>query len=195
MKRPIFTVIYNRILDGLPGLGTPDEMAARERDRATSTHAAADRVVAVHTALGTSQGFLFGLPGLLLLPVTLPANLISAAAIQLHMVATLASLGGERVEDPAVRDRCVDCLLRSGPRKPAQRESDEIAQRTGLKLLERAARWAVARKARSVARTTLRRVGFRSAPFFGGILGGGSDGLATRAVSRCARAEFLPELS
>lgn len=191
MKRPIFKLVYDRILDGLPGLGSPEELAARVRSRAPSTDAAAERVIALHTALGSSQGFLFGLPGLLLLPITLPANLLAAAAVQLHMVATLATLGGENPEDPEVRERCVECLLQPGPGEPSRGEGEEIAQRTGIKLLERGARWAIARTAKRVARNTMRRVGFRGLPLFGGILGGGSDGLATRAVARCARAEFL----
>lgn len=195
MKRPLFKLIYGRILNGLPGLGSPQELADRVRQTAPNTEVAADRIVAVHTALGTSQGFLFGLPGLLLLPLTLPANLAAAAAVQLHMVATLASLAGEVVEDPVVRDRCVDCLLRSGPGEATQGEAEEIAQRTGTKLLERGARWFISRTANRVARSTLHRVGFRSMPLLGGILGGGSDGLSTRAVSRCARAEFLPEVA
>jgi hypothetical protein len=191
MKRSVFRLVYRRVLKGLPGVGDPGELARKARAGTSDLESAADRIVATHTALGTSQGFLFGLPGLLLLPVTLPANLAAAAAVQLHMAASLAALTGLRPEDPAVRDRCVDCLLRRGPGGPSADEEEEILTRTGVKLAERGARWAVGRAVRRAARSALRRVGLRSVPLVGGIIGGGSDGWRTRAVARCARAEFI----
>ena len=191
MKRSIFRLIYSRVLKGLPGLGTPGEVAARARDSAPDIDGAANRVVSMHTALGSSQGFLFGLPGFLLLPLTLPANLAAAAAVQLHMVASLAALGDLDPADPAVRDRCIRCLLRRGPGQPSSDEEEEIATRTSVKLLERGARWVAKRTAQRVSRSALRRVGVRSMPLVGGILGGAVDGWATAAVARCGREEFL----
>ena len=192
MKRSILRLIYRRVLRGLPGLGTPSETASRVRRQGTTLDDAASRIVAIHTTLGSSQGFLFGLPGLLLLPVTLPANLAAAAAVQLHMAASLAALAGLDPDDAEVRDRCVACLLRRGPGDGSSDEGEEIATRTGVKLLERGARWVVERVARRAARSTLRRVGVRSVPLIGGMLGGASDGWVTRAVGACARAEFVP---
>lgn len=168
-------------------------MAAKARAEGGDTAAAADRIVQLHTALGASQGFLFGVPGLLLLPVTLPANLAAAAAVQLHMAATLAALAGLRPEEPAVRERCVACLLRQGPGGPSRDEEEEIVMRTSAKLLERGARWVGGRVVRRGARSALRRVGLRSMPLLGGLIGGGADGWNTQAVGRCAREEFLAE--
>jgi hypothetical protein len=191
MKRPVLRLVYSRILTGLPGVGRPTEIAARARASSTDVGSAADQLTAVHLALGSSQGFLFGVPGLLLLPVTLPANLAAAAAVQLHLSASIAALSGLRPEDPAVRDRCIDCLLREDPGGETRQEGEEIAVRTGSKLAERGARWAGGRLVRRLARSGLRRVGVRSVPFVGGLIGGVADGWRTRTVARCARDEFL----
>ena len=191
MRRPLFRLVYRRVLGGLPGLSPPDVLAERLRASSASLDAAADRAVALHVTLGSSQGFLFGLPGLLLLPLTLPANLAAAAAVQLHMVATLAALAGHDPRDEEVRERCIECLLRRGPGGPSAEEAEEVATRASVKLAERGARWAAERAVRAVARSGLRRVGIRSVPLVGGILGGASDGWVTRSVARCGREAFL----
>ncbi len=193
MKRSVFRFVYDRVLRGLPGLGTPREVADRARTETADRDAAAGRIVRMHTALGASQGFLFGLPGWLLLPVTLPANLAAAAAVQLHMAASLAALAGHAPESREVRERCVSCLLRPGPGDPADTEEEELARRAGGKLVERGARWALGRGVKRVARSALRRVGVRSVPLVGGLIGGGADGWRTRNVAECAREEFLGE--
>lgn len=193
MKRSVFRFVYGRVLRGLPGLGTPRDVAARARAESPDLDAAAARIVRTHTALGASQGFVFGLPGWLLLPVTLPANLAAAAAVQLHMAASLAALAGDAPESPEIRERCVSCLLRPAPGQPPEAEEEELARRTRGKLVERGARWAVGRGVKRVARSALRRVGVRSVPLVGGIIGGGADGWRTRNVAACAVAEFLGE--
>jgi len=192
MKRSAFRLIYRSILRGLPGIGTPYEVADRALARSSDLEGAATDVVRLHTTLGASQGFVFGLPGWLLLPVTLPANLASAAAVQLHMTASLAALAGNRLESPDVRERCVSCLLRAGPAEDSDTEEEEIARRAGGKLMERGARWAIDRTVKRVAKTALRRIGVRSMPLVGGLIGGGADGWRTQTVADCARVEFLP---
>lgn len=190
MRRSIARRIYDRIiLDGLPGLDPPKVLAERLRRTSPSLDRAAARAVAIHTGLGSSQGFAFGLPGLLLLPVTLPANLLAAAAVQLHLAATMAALAGEDPASPAVRERCVACLLRGGPASSPDEES-EVAARTGVKLMERGVRWGLGRVVRRLGRSALRRIGVRSVPIVGGIMGAAADGWATRSVGACAREEF-----
>lgn len=191
MQRSIFRAVYGQILQGLPGVEPPTELAARMRARSESESEAVERTVALHTALGSSQGFLFGLPGLLFLPVTLPGNILAAAAIQLHMAATLASLAGEDPAEPGIRDRCVKCLLRRGPGHASSDEEEEFVVRTTAKLAERGIRWLVGSIARRTARAGFRRVGVRSVPLIGGLIGATSDGWVTRSVAECARTEFL----
>lgn len=190
MQRHLLRPVYRRIVHGLPGIGSPEEVAARARARAADLESAGNRIVAGHIALGASQGFLFGLPGLLLLPATLPANLAGAAAVQLHMTASLAVLSGHSLDDPSVRDRCIDCLLRGNPGEETHDEATELAVRTTSKFAERGARWAGERLVRRSARSALRRIGIRSLPLVGGLIGGVADGWQTRSVARCALKEF-----
>lgn len=186
--------VYDRVIAGLPVLGTPQELAARLLEETGTRENAADAAISLATVLGGGTGFVFGLPGFLLTPITLPANLVGAAGIQLHMAATLAALAGRDPNDPVVRDACLACLEKKIARPGRNEPGEEVAVRTGIKLLERLFRLAGEQAARGAGwaarKVFLRQVG-RRIPGLGGIIGASSDGLMTRHVGRCARSRFL----
>lgn len=186
--------VYDRVKGGLPVLGTPEELAARLLEETGTRENAADAAVSLATVLGGGTGFIFGLPGFLLTPITLPANLVGAAGIQLHMAATIAALAGRDPHDPAVREACLACLEKKMAR-PGRNEPEEVvAVRTGIKILERLLRLAgeqAARGAGWAARKVFLRGLGRRIPGLGGIIGASSDGLMTRHVGKCARSTFL----
>jgi hypothetical protein len=193
VREDIFRRLYDRVDAGLPLLGTPAELADRLLEETGSREAAADAAVSLATVLGGATGFLFGLPGFLLTPLTLPANVVGAAGIQLHMAATLAALAGHDTGDPATRDACVACLEKKVGREGTNEPDQEVAVRTGIKVLERLVRLAGEGAARGAGwaarRVFLRRLG-RRIPGVGGLIGAGSDGLMTRHVGACARERF-----
>lgn len=190
----ILRTLYDRVNSGLPVLGTPEELAARLLEETGTRENAADAAVSLGTVLGGGTGFLFGLPGFLLTPITLPANLAGAAGVQLHMAATIAAIAGRDPQDPEVRAACLECLQKKVARPGRNDPREEAAVRAGIKLLERLLRLAGEQAARGAGwaarRVLLRRIG-RRIPGLGGIIGASSDGLMTRHVGACARAAFL----
>lgn len=194
MKSYLLRPLYDRVIQGLPALGTPDDVARRFRGSATREEAA-DRIVTLYTGLGGSAGFAFGLPGWLLMPITLPANLTTVAALQLHLSAAIARLADRDLADPATRDECIRCLLDRMDHSGENSEEEEVTSRTGVKLAERGVRF-VAEKAtrlagRAARSVVLRKTGAKRLPFIGGVLGAGSDGIVTRHVGLCAKERFL----
>lgn len=194
MREDVFRRLYDRVGRGLPVLGTPEELAGRLLEETGTTENAADAAVSLATVLGGATGFLFGLPGFLLTPVTLPANVVGAAGIQLHMAATIAAIAGHDPGDPATRAACLACLEKKVGRTGRNEPEEEVAVRAGIKVLERLVRLAGEQAARgggwAARKVFLRRIG-RRIPGFGGIIGASSDGLMTRHVGRCARNRFL----
>ncbi len=194
MRGGMLRRLYDRVNDGLPVLGTPSELAARLLEETGSPENAADAAISLATVLGGGTGFLFGLPGFLLTPITLPANIVGAAGIQLHMAGTIAAIGGRDPNDPQVRAECLACLEQKVARPGRNEPQEEVAVRAGIKILERLVRLAGEQAARGAGwatrRVLLRRIG-RRIPGLGGIIGAGSDGLMTRHVGRCARDMFL----
>lgn len=193
MKVHLLKPLYDKVIQGLPLLGTPADAARRFGGSGTPRDA--DRIARRYIALGGAAGFVSGLPGFLLLPVTVPANLAGVAALQLHLCATLAHLGGHDINDPDTRARCIGCLLDRMDAQGENSEEAEVATRTGVKLAERGARL-VAEKSIGLAKWTARRVvlgktGLGRLPLIGGVISAGSDAVVTRHVARCARARFL----
>lgn len=194
MRADIFGRVYDRVGRGLPVLGTPQALAGRLLEETGTRENAADAAISLATVLGGGTGFVFGLPGFLLTPVTLPANVVGAAGIQLHLAATIAAIAGHDPADPAIRSACLACLEKKVGRAGRNEPEEEMAVRAGIKVLERVLRLAGEQAARGAGwaarRVFLRRIG-RRIPGVGGLIGAGSDGLMTRHVGRCARARFL----
>lgn len=173
---------YEDVQEGLPLLGTPDDVA---RNAAAPAAGPADKneagrhLVSRYTALSGATGFLCGLPGYLSMPLTIPTNVAGVLLLQLHMSQALALLYGQ---DPAleeVRDRCLRELLDEGGRGPARPqpaepdETEGLAKRVLSKLGERAVRFAGEQVPRVAGR------GSRSLPLLGGVVGGFADARAT----------------
>ena len=190
--------LYPTVLNGLPGLGTPMELAAEVRAGGGSVEDQADRLVRRHVAISASAGFLSGLGGWLVLPVVLPANLAGVALVQLHMAASIAALAGHDPRQAGTRERVVGCLIGAGPADPARDAEQETLDRFGIKLAERglnfvvsnvasAAKWG----ARKVVAGQVRRRLLRGIPLVGGFIGAASDGYVTSKVAQAARDEFI----
>jgi hypothetical protein len=198
MKSFILKPLYDRAVDGIPGLGTPEEAVARFGGEGTP-HERAERLTTVYLGLCASTGFVMGLGGWLTLPVTLPANVAGVALLHLHMCAAYARLGGLDPHDADVKERAVCVLLGSPTPEPTREESEEVLDRSAVKLAERGlvlvaeTALGLAKHAGeyAVKKIVKRRLIRRSIPFLGGILGGISDYYATRQVSQTAADAFL----
>lgn len=195
MKSKLLRPFYDKAIQGLPVLGTPADVAARFGGRDGWQDADGDRIVALYTSLSGATGFVLGLPGFLLMPVTLPADMAGAALLQLHMSATFAHLAGRDLHAPETRDACIDCLLEKITSKGKNSEEEEVASRTSVKLLERGVRYVLSKSAKMAGKAArnyaLRRIGARRLPVVGGLLGAGSNAYVTAHVGRCAQEKFL----
>lgn len=198
MKSFILKPLYDRAVDGIPGLGTPEEAVARFAGEGTP-HERAERLTTVYLGLCASTGFVMGLGGWITLPITLPANVAGVALLHLHMCAAYARLGGLDPHAEAVKERAVNVLLGAQTPASTREESEEVLDRSAVKLAERGlvlvaeTALGLAKHAGeyAVKRVVKRRLLRRSIPLLGGILGGISDYYATRQVSQTAADAFL----
>ncbi len=190
--------LYPKAMDGLPGVGTPHDLAAEVRAGGGTIEEQAERLVLRHIALSGAAGFASGLGGWLTLPVVLPANLAGVALIQLHMAASVAALAGYDPNIPTVRDRVFGCLIGVAPSEDDRDAEQETFDRVGLKLAEKglnlvitsatqAARWG----AQKVVTSQVRKRLLRGIPLVGGFIGALSDGYVTTQVARAARDTFI----
>lgn len=194
MKTALLETMYDRALGGLPVLGKPSDVAARWGGSSASLEQSTKRLVRVYIGLCGATGFACGLPGFLLLPVTVPANLAGVAALQLHMTAAIAVLAGREVTDEVTRSECVACLLEKLADEGTNTEEQELVARTGIKFAERGTRFALGHVSslteRAARFAVMRRLGLSKLPLIGGVLGAGSDAYMTNYVARQAVHRF-----
>ncbi|MEM1116060.1 MAG: EcsC family protein [Bacteroidota bacterium] len=202
VRRFVLDRLYPTVLDGIPGLGSPMELAAEVRAGGGSFDEQVDRLVRRHVALSGAAGFLSGLGGWLTLPVVLPANMAAVASVQLHMAASVAALAGHDPRQAGTRERVLRCLVGAGPQDPERDADQETLDRFGLKLAERGLNLVVSTAVGAITWGTkqvigrqIRRRYLRGIPLVGGFIGAASDGYVTAKVAQAAREEFMGGIS
>ncbi len=186
--------IYERAIDGVPGLeGAPDLAASYQRQCATD-EAAIDALIRWQVAKAAAAGFLTNLAGLATLPIALPANVLSALYIQIRMVAAIAALRGHDLKSDQVRTVVLACLCGT--------TLIDVVKEAGIGVGAGLAQQAVASLSseglRRLARIgALRRAGgtthvARLTPLIGGVVAGALDGALTRAYAKAAKKLFTP---
>jgi hypothetical protein len=197
MRRLIHDRLYPRAMAGLPGLGTPEQFAAGFRDEVGTLRQRAEHLVLRHIALSSAAGFVSGVGGLLLMPITVPANLAVVAVVQIHMVASVAALAGRDPRSAAVRDEILACLVGENPSGDERTAEQETLDRIGLKVAERGLNTLVTAgvgligwAGRAAATALVKRRLIRGIPIVGGAIGALSDGYVTRIVASAALDAF-----
>jgi uncharacterized protein (DUF697 family) len=186
--------VYDRAIDGAPGLDGADELAASYQRHCATDEEAIDALIRWQVAKAAAAGFLTNLGGLATLPIALPANVISALYIQTRMVAAIAKLRGHDLHSDQVRTVVVACLcgttLVDLVKEAALGLGAGLAQQAvtsaSSEALRRIGRLALKRRAGAAANVT------RLTPIVGGLVAGTIDGVVTRAYAKAAKRLFLP---
>lgn len=179
---PLMTRTYARARRGLPGLGLPDADGAKT--------APLTLLVSRYTALAGGSGFVMGLPGAWLTPLTMPVDLYAQWLLQMHLVQTLASRAGLDIDALSVRERVIACVEDSS----ASTDAGELEAATGLrqiaqKAMEKLTRVAIERSVRMVVGRVNRRI-LGGLPIVGGLIGMGSNALAVLQLAQRAARQF-----
>jgi hypothetical protein len=189
---------YDRAVNGLPGLDTAAEMAADYMATRGSHVDQANSLIRWQIAKASTSGFLTSLGGLLTMPVTLPANMVSVFYVQLRMVAAIAHIGGYDVRSDQVRTLAYACLCGSA--------ASDVLKEVGVKIGTKLTQSLIKKISGEVIKSINKAVGFRlltkfgtkgvinlgrAVPFLGGLIGGTFDGVTTNTIGNVARDLFL----
>lgn len=189
---------YDKVVNGVPGLGTAEELAANYRFSADSPEEAAHALIRWQVAKAAASGFMTGLGGLLTLPVAVPANIASVLYVQIRTIAAIACLGGWDLRDDRVKSLIYLTLV--------SKSAAEVGKSMAIKTGERLAMVALRRIPGRVLIQINKKVGFRlltkfgekgiinlgkAIPLVGGVLGGSIDGYFTKQVGAVAMDVFI----
>ena len=198
----LLNIAYDKSLNGIPNVSKPvEELANDYAKRHKTKQGAAKALINNQLAKCTTSGFLSGLSGFLVLPVSLasiPANIANVLYVQIRMVAALAKLGGYDVKEDQVQTMVYVCLAGSA--------ASDVLKEAGVKVGNKLALNAVKNIPGSVLTAINQKVGFRLAtkfgetgivnlgklvPVAGAFLGGGFDFATTRIIATTAYKQFI----
>lgn len=189
---------YEKAVGGLPGLDSASEIADSYSKSEGSKIDQANSLIRWQNAKAGTSGFLTGLGGILIMPVTIPANLASVIYVQIRMVAAIAHLGGHDLRDDRVKTLVYACLTGNAAK--------EILKDVGIQVGKKFAQSAIKNISGKTLSAINQKVGFRlltkagekgvinlgkTVPLLGGIVGAAFDSVTTNVIGNIARDTFI----
>jgi hypothetical protein len=194
----LLDVCYDKALQGvLPGEKSIEELAEDYLAKTSSIEKAIDKLIGYQTVLCGTNGFITGLGGLLVLPVTIPTNVAGVIYVQLRMIAAIAHINGYDIYSDQVRTIAYACLTGSS--------AANILKNMGIKISEKMAVNALKRAPGAILIKINQQVGFRLVtkfgqkglvnvikmmPLVGGVVGGVFDTGMTLTIGNIAKKVF-----
>ncbi len=187
---------YDKAVNGVAGLDSAIELAESYKND-DHIHEQCNSLIRWQNTKAGTSGFVTGLGGLLLMPVTLPANVTSVLYIQIRMIAAIAHLAGHDLKDDKVKTMVYVCLVGNGAK--------EMLKNVGIEVGKKVATNAIKNISGKVITQINQKVGFRlvtkfgekgvinlgkAIPIIGGIIGGTVDTISTNIVGNTARDLF-----
>lgn len=189
---------YNKALNGIPKLGTAEELAEDYRKSNADALSAANSLIRWQNTKAATSGFLTGLGGLITLPVMLPANITSVMYVQLRMIAAIAYLGGHDPREDQVKTFVYVCLTGNAAKDIIKDTGIVIAQKLAISSIRNISGATLTKINQAVGFRLLTKFGSKGAinlgkavPLLGGIVGATFDSVTTNTVGNIARDLFI----
>ncbi|ACU35403.1 EcsC family protein [Actinosynnema pretiosum subsp. pretiosum] len=186
---------------GIDGFG-PFKSARQTADEALAKGLTRERairqIIRQHVAAAGAQGFVTNLGGLLTLPVALPANLTASYLVQAHMIASIAAVQGHDLESQEVQTAVLVCMVGNAGTEVLKKAGIKAGTKLTVNLIERIPAKVIVEINKRIGFTLLAKYGTSRAtlvlakgvPLVGGVIGGGVDAVATRALGAFAQRFF-----
>jgi hypothetical protein len=189
---------YEKAVGGVGGLDSAADLAQSYLSQPGTLEQQADALIRWQVTKAGTSGFLSGLGGLLVLPVTLPANITSVLYVQIRMIAAMAHMGGYDLRDDRVKTLVYACLCGNAAK--------DVLKSVGITLGMKLTHQAIRKIPGQVLLRINQAVGFRlvtkfgstgvinlgkAIPLAGGVIGGSFDAVTTRIVGQVAKRAFI----
>jgi hypothetical protein len=101
---------YHQAINGVAGFDSAEDMANDYLKGTGSLHDKANSLIRWQNTKAATSGFLTGLSGVLVMPITIPAGMASVMYVQIRMIAAIAKMGGYDLQDDKVKTLVFACL-------------------------------------------------------------------------------------
>ncbi len=189
---------YAKAVNGVAGMDSASEIAESYMKVSGSKITQANALIRWQNTKAGTSGFLTGLGGIIVMPVTLPANIASVMYVQIRMIAAIAHLGGHDLNDDRVQTLVYACLTGNAAKDILK----DIGIVVGRKLTENAIKNVSGKTITAINQ----KVGFRlltkfgekgainlgkAIPLVGGVVGATFDSVTTNLIGNIARDTFI----
>lgn len=191
---------YDKAVNGVKGLDTAQEIAESYMKEGNSPINNANSLIRWQNSKAITSGFITGLGGVMVMPVTLPANMTSVLYIQLRMIAAIAYMGGYDLKDDKVRTIVYTCLCGSAVSDILKRAGVDVGKKLTLSTIKNMSGAIITKINQAVGFRLLTKFGGKGiinlgklVPVVGGVIGGTLDGVTTNIIGNTARNQFLKD--
>lgn len=188
---------YEKVINGIPGSEPASVLAESYLKKSENVEEAINSLVNYQITKCATSGFLAGLGGVVTMPVSIPANIVSVMYVQMRMVAAIAHIRGYDLKDDQVQTFVYACLTGQA--------ASELVKDVGIKVGLKVGEAQIKRIPGEVLKQINKAVGFRLVtkfgqtgvvnlgkmiPLLGGVIGGSFDAVSTGTIATAARSTF-----
>ena len=189
---------YDKAMTGLPGLDSAIEMAESYMKESGTLEDRVNSLVRWQNTKAATSGFITGLGGLLVMPVTIPANLASVYFIQIRMIAAIAHMAGYDVRSDKVKAMVYACLTGNAAKEVQKDVGIQFGKKLAQASINKITGATIVRINKAVGFRLLTKAGTtgvvnlsKMVPILGGVIGGAVDLAATNIVGNVAVKLFV----
>ncbi|MBS5797965.1 MAG: EcsC family protein [Dysgonomonas mossii] len=177
---------YSKAVSGFTGVDSAYDLGNSYLAQQGSLEAQVDSLIKWQVAKAATSGFVTGLGGVMIMPLTVPANIASVIYVQIRMIAAIAYMGGHDIREDRVKSLIYICMVGNGAKELLKDVSVKAGERLATKIAEKVST-SIASKTGEKSVTSLGK----AVPVLGGVVGGSYDAITTRVVGKVAKKIFI----
>lgn len=177
---------YSKAVSGFTGVDSAYDLGNSYLAQKGSLEDQVDSLIKWQVAKAATSGFVTGLGGVMIMPLTVPANIASVIYVQIRMIAAIAYMGGHDIREDRVKSLIYICMVGNGAKELLKDMSVKAGERLAAKIAEKVS-INIASKTGQKSVTSLGK----AVPVLGGVVGGSYDAITTRVVGKVAKKIFI----
>lgn len=177
---------YSKAVSGFTGVDSAYDLGNSYLQGNDSLEQQVDSLIKWQVAKAATSGFVTGLGGVMIMPLTVPANVASVVYVQIRMIAAIAYMGGHDIRSDRVRSLIYICMVGNGAKELLKDFSVKAGEKLATKVIEKVSTKLVSQ----VGEKGITSLG-KAIPVLGGVVGGSFDAVTTRIVGKVAKNIFI----
>ncbi len=177
---------YSKAVVGFTGVDSAYDLGNSYLSQSRTLDQQVNSLIKWQVAKAATSGFVTGLGGVMVMPLTVPANIASVIYVQIRMITAIAYMGGHDIKDDRVKSLVYICMVGNGAKELLKDVSIKAGEKMLSKVLEK-----VSTKLATKAGTAGVTSAGKAIPILGGVVGGSYDAISTKIVGKIAKRIFI----